>query len=477
MSVYFVWAGSKTGTKSRPIRRLICEEPDEYPPFSSAGGDPLSKAEKRLTTYRDKGRAKILLGGTPTTRIGNMWKRWEMCSVRFHYWVPCPHCNGYQTLQWKKVKFPPAESSEDRAHHAERVRTPGVTFYECEHCQKRIEDHQKPRMLTRGMWASEDQVVTIDGRVVGPSRIARRVGFKISGLYSPWDLFGQMASEWINAQGDPNALADFINQRLAEPFEEQRSKPEPNVIADKAKGAGPPGIVPTWAKLVIATADTQGVDESTGYFWYTVRAWGYDYRSQLIEFGVASSKQELRDRTIGRTFKLEGSDKQVTPYGLWVDSGGPRWSEVYQLAQADQRIHPTKGSSSKRTWMVDERPQKRHNVVLWEIDTEQSKDLLFRLAFLDPDRTRWLPHKDVNDDYCRQMCSESKIFNPTLKREEWVEIVKNNNHLWDCEHMQAAVAWRLGCGMPEPVQEQAREPKADARVSASEFMNRGRNRW
>jgi phage terminase large subunit GpA-like protein len=166
MSVFFVWAGSKTGTKSRPIRRLICEEPDEYPPFSSTGGDPLSKAEKRLTTYRDKGRAKILLGGTPTTRMGNTWKRWEMCSVRFHYWVPCPHCNGYQLLQWKQVKWPGAETGEDRARHAERVRSVGLAYYECEHCKGRIDDHHKPRMMRRGTWASEDQAVTNDGRVV-----------------------------------------------------------------------------------------------------------------------------------------------------------------------------------------------------------------------------------------------------------------------------------------------------------------------
>jgi hypothetical protein len=200
--------------------------------------------------------------------------------------------------------------------------------------------------------------------------------------------------------------------------------------------------------VLIATADTQGTDESTGYFWYVVRAWGYDYRSQLVDFGVAASKAELIQRTLGRSFPIEGTAAvQRRRSGLWPDSGGPRWSEVYQIAQSDPRIHPTKGSAHKRTWMVDERPQKKHGVVLWEIDTEQSKDLLHRLIH-DPDRTLWLPHNEINDDYCRQMCSESKVFNPTLKREEWVEIVKNNNHLWDCEQMQAAVAWRLGCGTP-----------------------------
>lgn len=456
MSAFFVWAGSKAGTKSRPIRRLICEEPDEYPPFSSTGGDPLSKAEKRLTTFRDKGRAKILLGGTPTTRTGNTWKRWEMCAVRYHFWLPCPHCNGYQLLQWKQVKYPAAEGGEDRARHAERVKSVGVAWYECEHCKGRIDDHHKPRMLKRGIPATEDQVVTQDGRVVGPTKAAKRVGVKVSGLYSPWVLFGQLASEWIEAQGDVQALADFINQRLAEPFEEQRSKTEPNFIAEKAKGGPEPMIVPKWARVVIATADTQGTNERDGYFWYVIRAWGYDYRSQLIDFGVCHSKQELIDRCLTRQLPVEDGSANVNAYGLWVDSGGPRWSETYQMAQSDQRIHPTKGESYQRDYMVTERMQKAHNVLLWKIDTEQSKDLLHRLIH-DPDKTKWMPHNKANDDYCRQMCAESKVFNPTLRKEEWVEIVKNNNHIWDCEHQQVAVAWRLGCGVQEPVKSEPSE--------------------
>jgi lambda family phage portal protein len=117
--------------------------------------------------------------------------------------------------------------------------------------------------------------------------------------------------------------------------------------------------------------------------------------------------------------------------------------EVYQLAQSDPRIHPTKGAAHKRTWMVDERPQKKHGVVLWEIDTEQSKDLLHRLIH-DPDRTKWLPHNRGQRRLLPADVQRVEGLQPDLKREEWVEIVKNNNHLWDCEHMQAR--WRGGWG-------------------------------
>jgi phage terminase large subunit GpA-like protein len=471
-SLFFTWAGSKSGVKTRPIRYLICEEPDEWPPFSSTGGDPLAKALKRITTYSDKGRARVLIGGTPTTRTGNTWKRWEMCAVRYHLWVPCPHCNAYQLLTWKQVKWPDLPEITDRAKRAAKIKQESLAHYECEHCKAAIHDHQKPRMLMRGVWSTEDQVVTPDGRVVGPAAQSVRVGVKVSSLYSLWVKFGTLAAEWIESQGDPNALCDFVNQRLAEPFEEQRAKTEPNFIAEKAKN--PALVVPNWTRALIATADTQGADERSGYFWYAVRAWGYDYRSQLIDFGVCTTRDELKQRCLNRQFELEGGG-QVTPSMLLVDSGGPRWNEVYQLAQSDPRIHPTKGSANARTWMVEEKPQRQHGVVLWLIDTDQSKDLLHSLIH-DTNRDRWVPHNAVNADYCQQLSSETKVYDPQSNREVWTNPGGRANHLWDCEHQQCAAAWRLGCGAPEPQAAQAK-PADDSRVTPSDWLSRGRGKW
>jgi len=457
MSLFLTWAGSKSGTKSRPIRYLICEEPDEYPSFSSTGGDPLSKAEKRLTTYADKGRARKLIGGTPTTRSGNTFKRWEMCAVRFHLWVPCPHCNGYQRMQWSQVKWPEMKD-ESRAKRAEAIRSKGLAYYECQHCKAQIRDHQKPRMLGRGIWATEDQAVTVDGRTVGDGKLAKRVGVFLPSYYSPWVRFSDLAAEWIEAQGDPQALADFINQRLAEPFEEERGKVDATVIDRKASGSPKALTVPAWAQQLIATADTQGNNDSDGYFWYVIRAWSYGYVSQLVDFGVCHSREELRQRVFGRPIAwVDG--RTVAPTVLFVDSGGPRWNEVYQLAQSDQRIKPTKGASQSRTWMVTERPQKQHGVVLWEIDTHQAKDLLHSLIN-DPDMGRWQLCDAVDKNYRSQMVSEAKIWNPNTGKSEWVEIVKKNNHLWDCEAMQCAAAWRFGMGVPPPpMVDQPQQPR------------------
>lgn len=462
MSIYIGWAGSSQALKSRPIRYLLLEEPDEYPPTSGSGGDPISKAQKRVTTYAAKGRARTIMGGTPTTRIGNTWKAWESCGDQRHYFVPCPHCGRHQRLFWKQVKYIERAEGEPIKAHAARVEETGGAWYECEACAGRIVEHQKAAMLARGVWAGGDQIITPDGRVTGPARRPRKVGYSLPAMYSPWVPFAKLAAEWIEAQGDKQQLADFINQRLAEPFEEQRAKTEPDFIAEKAKGGGPPLIVPRWARLLIATADTQGNNEQDGHFWYVVRAWGYDYRSQLVDFGAASSFGELKTRCLNQNYAIDGGG-QASPMILLIDSGGPRWNEVYQFSRTDPRIHPAKGEGYERDFMCSQRPQRNHNVVLWKIDVEQSKDLLHRLIH-DPDKTKWLPHVGVNADYCRQMCSESKIYDPQANRERWVEIVKNNNHLWDCEHMQCAAAWQLGASMPEPPES---APRADSQSSVS----------
>jgi len=482
MSLFMVWAGSKTGTKSRPIRFLFCEEPDEYPMFSSTGGDPLAKAEKRLTVAASKGRARKVIGGTPTTRRGNIWKRWEMCTAKMHYWVPCPHCNGYQELHWKGVKWPDLNES-DRKKRAEKIKTDSLAYYECEHCKEAIRDHHKPPMLRRGIWASEDQAVTRDGRVVGPDVTARRIGFFLPSTYSPWVTFSQLAEEWLNAQEDVQALCDFVNQRLAQPFEEQRDKTEPSLFHTKAEGAGPAKVVPSWATILITTADTQGDKGKATYWYYVTRAWTHGYRSQLVDYGIANSREELLANTLQKEYQWDRHGT-VSPQQLLIDSGGDRTFEVYQIAQLDTaRIHPTKGASddsrsdgrpTRQMWMVMQRYQKAHGVTLWMIDTQASKDQLHRLIH-DPDASRWMPHNSIDDNYADQMSAEAKVFDPLKGFEEWKprQGFEKNNHYWDCEQQQVAAAWQFAMGAPAAVQEQ---PPAQPQTTDANYATSWRGR-
>ena len=105
--------------------------------------------------------------------------------------------------------------------------------------------------------------------------------------------------------------------------------------------------------------------------------------------------------------------------------------------------------------MVMQRYQKAHGVTLWMIDTQASKDQLHRLIH-DPDVSRWMPHREIDDNYADQMSSEAKVFDPLKGYEEWKprQGFEKNNHYWDCEQQQVAAAWQFAMGAPAPAQEQ-----------------------
>jgi phage terminase large subunit GpA-like protein len=445
-SLFITWAGSKSGAKSRPIGRLICEEPDEYPAFSSTGGDPLSKAEKRLTTYRDKGRAKLLVGGTPTTRSANCWKRWELCGARYWLWVPCPHCGRYQRLEWKRVKWPKIEGSETSSAKAKRLRDNDLAWYECEHCQQRIEDRHKPTMLRGGRWLTEDQTVTEDGRTVGPITRSKRIGFSLSCLYSPWVSFSQLAAEWLESQNDIEALADFINQRLAEPWEQTVAAPREDEFSNKAEAARhmrlPVGVVPSWAGALFLTVDVQ-----QNGMWLVLRAWGHAYRSRLIWYGFVRSFDEVYTRATA-LYKVEDGRSCRVSLCL-IDSGGgtaadareSRTQEVYRFCErAPGLLIPIKGASNEQLRTVRSSPYAKtadgRPVPLFTVHTQRCKDELMRLV---RNGDGWELNEGVEPDYLRQMTSEHKV-----RRADgsmlWIQKGSAENHCWDAEVYQVAAA-------------------------------------
>ena len=86
------------------------------------------------------------------------------------YWVPCPHCDEYQVLQWKNeagdycIKW-----DGDDVENA---------FYVCQVSGCAIEHEHKAEMLAKGEWRAEKP-------------FAGRAGFWIWEAYSPFVTWGQ----------------------------------------------------------------------------------------------------------------------------------------------------------------------------------------------------------------------------------------------------------------------------------------------
>lgn len=454
MSIFMAHGGSSQAVKSRPIRYLSVQEPDEVPDYSGAGGSPIAKAEKRLATYRDKGKSRMLIGGTPTTRKAFLWRWWESCPDRRRFEVPCPYCHQYQQLvrgaagdsggglKWTKL------NESDRGVKADAIESGNLAYYQCEHCSGKIFDHHKPAMLRAGKWLGEDQVITPDGRVVGPERRAKRIGFRINALYSPWVSFSMIAAEIVRSVGDIGRTVDLVNQTFAEPFEDQTSEVKIEDVerkAEEAKGV-PRDVVPKWAMKIFATVDSQKAG-----FWYLIRAWGYRYRSQLIRYGFLNTLDEVWNTCVMQPYPFEGGG-MMRPELLLIDRGGgtqneeneKRTDEVDRFAErAPGFIVPIIGAAHDQAQTVRFSPRKNkagQPLGLYTLHTNRLKDELVRHMRLPAGAEgEWSLNGGVGEDYVRMMASERKIvINPRTGEQAWKAY--SANHIWDLEVYQFGAA-------------------------------------
>ena len=124
-------ANSAVGLRSMPARYLFLDEVDAYPPSADEEGDPVALAEARTRTF--SWRSKVLLGSTPTIHgISRIEREYEASDQR-RYFVPCPHCEHMQWLEFERLRWDKGK--------------PETAHYECATCDGRIEEHHKTAML------------------------------------------------------------------------------------------------------------------------------------------------------------------------------------------------------------------------------------------------------------------------------------------------------------------------------------------
>ncbi len=449
MDITTGWAGSAQSLASSNQRRVVFDETDKFDQFSGRDADPISLGMARANTYAAVGRAFYMLGSTPTTRAGHISRRADNCTQHRHWHAPCPHCDTEQQIVWSQVKWSPRREDEDRQTHAARIGESCEAWYECKHCGGKITEQHKPRMMRAGRWVAND-----------PTASNRWVCFHAPSYISLMITWAQIAEAWIRAQGSPALLMEVVNQYLGESFEERSSETKPDLINEKAKHAGPPMVVPNWAAMLIATADVQ-----KDHLWYVIRAWGAGNRSQLVRYGVCGSFDELWTLWT-QPYAREATGEAVAVQFAGVDARY-RQDEVYAFCQRDPaHIIPLIGSDQLRASpLVTSIVKAYPGVTKRTINPNHWKDVWHGLAH-DDDGTRWMPHSSIGDDYAKQVSAEHRVLDPNKGAYVWEPISQGaDNHLFDCEAMQCAVAWEAGVPFLEEAPPQAREPVANEQYS------------
>lgn len=418
-----VGANSPSSLSSRSIKYLFFDEIDKYPAFAGKEADPIKLATERTKTFVDK---KIVMVSTPTVESGNIWQAFMSANERRQYYVPCPHCGVSQVLKFKQIKWP-----EEHNDNADMIRD--TAYYECEHCGERIYDKHKMEMLRSGEWRAVNE---------SQSKV-RSVSYHLSSIYSPWVTFGDVAYEFKNSKGTPATLMNFINSWLAEPWKSSKTKSTQNL--EFTQSNYPCGIVPDKAVLLIASVDVQ-----LDHFWWEVRAYAPGVKSYLIDYGQASTWEDLEEIIINREYPSEyGEARQVMKAG--IDSGF-RTDEVYQFCSRFPEVCiPLKGSSNHTTMTAPYTMTSLEKGVvgglkLYVLNTDYWKDFIFARMIrpADEDGTIHL-YKKCPQEYSDHLRSEEKQEIRNVKTGavtvQWKPLTSHPvNHLLDTCTYNAAVA-------------------------------------
>lgn len=399
-----VGANSPSSLSSRSIKYLFFDEIDKYPAFSGKEADPIKLAKERTKTFVDK---KIVMVSTPTVESGNIWQALMNANERRQYYVPCPHCGGH------------------------------------------IHDKHKMEMLRHGTWEAVN---------ASQSKV-RSISYHLSSIYSPWVTFGDVAYEFKTSKGTPASLMNFINSWLAEPWRSAKTKSTQNM--QFTESTYPSGVVPDKAVLLIASVDVQ-----LDHFWWEVRAYAPGVKSYLIDYGQASTWDDLEEIIIHREYPSEyGEPRQIMKAG--IDSGF-RTDEVYQFCSRFPEVCiPLKGSSNHTTMTAPYTMTSLEKGVvgglkLYVLNTDYWKDFIFARMVrpINEDGTIHL-YKDCPQEYSDHLRSEEKQEHRNVKTGavtvQWKPLTSHPvNHLLDTCTYNAAVADIAGVKYlmePEPYEE------------------------
>lgn len=448
-------ANSPAGLASRPIRVVLLDEVDRYPPSAGSEGDPVRLALKRSTTFWNR---KAVLTSTPTIEGRSRIQRAFEDSDKRLYHVPCPDCAHPQVLRWQQVKW----TGDD----------PETAGYVCEDCGSVWNDAQRWRAIKAGEW-------------VATASFAGTAGFWLSELYSPWKSLAETVRDFLTAKNDPVQLQTFVNTALGETWREQGEAPEWQRLLERREAYRKP---PASVMFLTAGADVQK-DRIELHVW----GWGVGKESWLLSAVVLpgdTSRAEVWEAltaAIGGTWETE--DGRTLPLLRVAVDSGYATSEVYAWArrQAPGRVMVVKGFDQSsaivgqpRAVDVTHRGKRlARGIKVWPVGSSIIKSETYGWLRMDrpagDDPAPGFVHlpTSVDDEFCKQLTAEALVTRIVkgYRRPEWQK-TRDRNEALDCRVYARAAAAALGLdrGLAERIAaelgKRAPEPEGEAPTPA-----------
>ncbi len=368
-------ANSPASLASRPIRVVLFDEVDRYPPSAGREGDPVTLGRKRTATFWNR---RILLGSTPTVAGKSRIEKAYAESDQRRYWLPCPHCETMQTLRWERVIWTDGNAAS--------------AAYHCETCGAGWTDAQRWAAVRLGKWRAGAAFKGV-------------AGFHISELYSPWRKLSETVSDFLEAKaGGIEMLKAWKNTALGEVWQDVGEAPEWERLLERREAADM-GVVPRRAVVLTAGIDNQAAPERLEW---AVWAWAPGYESWLVDtgqIGGSPASAEAWDAIaalLAKDWPRDGGGMmRIAKAG--ADTGGQHTQGVYaQLRRLrDSRLMPLKGVPgwNKASPVAGPTPvdvtaggkKIARGLRLWTVAVDVFKAELYRRLWLKPNEDATLP--------------------------------------------------------------------------------------
>lgn len=440
-------ANSAVGLRSMPAKYRFFDETDAYPGDVDGEGDPILLAERSGRTFK---RGKSFFVSTPGIHGLSPIERLYSEGSRGKYFVPCPHCNESQTIEWPNIHWPKAgdewkgkELEEDLASEA---------FLVCIHCGATISEHHKTWMLENGEWRHD--------RPDHPT-----LSFHLSSLYSPvgWFSWADAAALFVEAKDSQARLKVFVNTVLGETWQDRGEAPDARRLYDRREEYEI-NKIPRGGLFL-----TAGVDVQKDRLELEIVAWGRRFESWSIDYRVLPGDPYGED--VWKDLSDVLNEKFATPYGgrmipisrLAIDAGYATQSvyhwvrsvgtpQVIAVRGIEKSVVPI---GAPKTVDIDYGGRRiARGCRVWSVADSLLKSELYRWLRLDPP----LEEEESQDfpvGYChfpqypieffRQMTAE-RIVTKVVRgypRTEWVKH-RDRNEALDCRKYARAAGYSLG---------------------------------
>lgn len=405
-------SNSPASLASRPIRVVLCDEVDRYPPSAGSEGDPVNLARKRTATFWNR---KVILTSTPTVKgVSRVEMEFEQSDQRYFH-VPCPHCQGEQALKWSNVTWSEGE--------------PDTAQYACEHCGAMWTEVQRHQAVRKGRW-------------IASKPGGDRAGFHLSELYSPWSTLKDIAKAFLEAKKNPDMLKTWVNTCLGETWEDREGDALEHsaLYLRREKYAAD---VPDGGLVLTAGIDVQHdrIEMEVVSWGEGEESWNVDYRvipgdtSQPVEKGeVWRDLDDALDAEYGHEC---GTQMRIT--AAVIDSSD-QTTQVYAFVKRSrhQRLFAGKGvSGAGRPVAQISRKQsgkQRREVDLYQIGVDDAKGIIharLKVQEAGPGYCHFPLERDA--EYFEQLAAEKLVtkYHKGFPRKEWVKTRARNEAL-DC---------------------------------------------